>query len=178
MLIAYGSLIVMLTAAVPQQAVPPPQQQKPETPSAKIDPAALPVSLERIQRALAKTPMLRFDQKEQPLFRVQVFGEKPTIEEILGPDFATRPVPHGSMTHREFLAMVTPKEVQGYAGFSSTEGMTVAATSALLQWTLQKALQKYHATSDERQREAARQEVLAALKALEDARAKAGMPPK
>jgi len=177
MLIAYCSLIVLLTAAVPQQGTPP-AQQKPEAQAPKVDPGALPVSVERIQKALAKTPMLRFDQKDQPLFRVQVFGDKPTIEEILGPDFATRPVPHGSMTHREFLAMVTPKEAQGYAGFSSSEGITVAATSALLQWTLQKALQKYNASSDDRQREAARQEVLEALKALEDARAKAGMAPK
>jgi hypothetical protein len=177
MLIAYCSLIVLLTAAVPQQGTPP-AQQKPEAQAPKVDPGALQISVERIQKALAKTPMLRFDQKDQPLFRVQVFGDKPTIEEILGPDFATRPVPHGSMTHRAFLAMVTPKETQGYAGFSSSEGITVAATSALLQWTLQKALQKYHASSDDRQREAARQEVLEALKALEDARAKAGMPPK
>ena len=174
MLIAYCSLIVMLTAAVPQQATPPPQQ-KPDSQATKLDPAALPVSVERIQKALAKTPMLRFDQKEQPVFRVQVFGDKPTIEEILGPDWATKPVPHGSMTHREFLAMVTPKEVQGYAGFSSSEGMTVAATSALLQWTLQKALRKFSASSDEREREAARKEVLEALNALEEARAKAGM---
>ena len=166
-------LIVML-AALPQQATPPPQQ-KPEAPVAKVDPAALPVSVERIQRALAKTPMLRFDQKDMPLFRVQVFGDKPTIEEILGPDWATRPVPHGGLTHREFLAMVTPKEHQGYAGFSNSEGITVAATSALLQWTLQKALQKYNQSSDERQREAARKEVLEALKALEEARARAGI---
>ena len=175
MLIAYCFLIVMLSVAVPQQSTPPPAPQKPDAPAAKIDPAALPVSVDRIQKALAKTPMLRFDQKDQPVFRVQVFGEKPTLEEILGPDWQTRPVPHGSMTHREFLAMVTPKEVQGYAGFSSSEGMTVAATSALLQWTLQKALQKYTQSSDERQREAARKEVLEALKALEDARAKAGI---
>ena len=173
MLIAYCSLIVVLAAAVPQQATAP--QQKPEANPPKVDPAALPVSVERIQRALAKTPMLRFDQQDQPLFRVQVFGEKPTIEEILGPDWTTRPVPHGGLTHREFLAMVTPKEVQGYAGFSSSEGITVAATSALLQWTLQKALQKYNQSSDERQREAARKEVLEALKALEDARARAGI---
>ncbi len=178
MLTAVCWLIVMLTAAAPQQAAPPPKQQKPDPPVAKIDPDALPVSIERIQKALARTPVLRFDQYDKPVFRVQVFGEKPTIEEILGPDFATRPVPHGTLTHREFLAMVTPKELQGYAGFSSSEGMTVAATSALLQWTLQKAIQKYRASSDERQREAARQEVLEALKALEDARAKAGMPPK
>ena len=174
MLIAYCSLIVMLSVAVPQQSTPPPSQ-KPDAPAAKIDPAALPVSVDRIQKALAKTPMLRFDQKDQPVFRVQIFGEKPTIEEILGPDWQSRPVPHGSMTHREFLAMVTPKEVQGYAGFSSSEGMTVAATSALLQWTLQKALQKYNASSDEREREAARKEVLEALQALEEARAKAGI---
>jgi hypothetical protein len=79
-------------------------------------------------------------------------------------------------THREFLNLVTPKDVQGYAAFSNEQGATVAATSFLLQWTLQKAIRKYNETQDERARNAARQEVLDALKALEDARAKAGLP--
>ena len=96
--------------------------------------AALPVDLDRIQRALAKTPMLRFDELDKPVFRVQVFGENPTIEDILGPDWAKGPVKHGSMTHQEFLNMVTPTDVQGYAAFSNKEGATVAATSFLLQW--------------------------------------------
>ena len=171
-------LLALLFSAV--QATP--QQPKPgDTPqanAAKVDPADLPVSLDRIQRALAKTPVLKFDQEQKPVFRVQVFGEKPTIEEILGEDFGKGPVPYGGMTHQEFLNMVTPKDVQGYAAFSNKEGAVVAATSFLLQWTLQKALLKYRESRDERAREAARKEVLDALNALEEARAKAGLPKK
>jgi len=153
---------------------PPPA--KPVTPAkpVRIDPDALPVSLDRIQQALAHTPMLRFDAADRPIFRVQVFGDRPTIEDILGPDWAMGPVKHGSMTHQEFLALVTPTDVQGYAPFSNEQGATVAATSFVLQWTLQRALQKFNETRDERERAAARQEVLDALNALEQARAKAG----
>jgi hypothetical protein len=164
--------------ALVQQTPPPPVQQskpaeKPPADPVKVDPADLPVSLDRIQRALAHTPQLRFDKDEKPVFRVQVFGEKPTIEDILGPDFGKGPVPYGGMTHQEFLSMVTPKEFQGYAPFTNEEGMTIAATSFALQWALQKAIQKYNETRDERARAAARQEVLDALDALEKARAKA-----
>ena len=162
-----------LSQAQPQQ--PKPTTETPQKSAAKVDPADLPVSLDRIQRALAKTPVLKFDQEQKPVFRVQVFGDKPTIEEILGEDFGKGPVPYGGMTHQEFLDMVTPKDVQGYAAFSNKEGATVAATSFLLQWALQKALVKYRETRDERAREAARQEVLEALNALEEARAKAGL---
>lgn len=154
--------------AQPPQATPP--AEKPQAPAVKVDPDDLPVSLDRIQKALAKTPILRFDERDRPVFRVQVFGERPTIEDILGPDFSKGPVPHGSLTHDEFLKMVTPEDVQGYAAFSNKEGMTVAATSFLLQWTLQKAIQKFGETRDERARAAARQEVLQALEALEQAR--------
>ena len=164
--------LILSSALAAQQPQPP--AEKAQTGTVKVDPADLPVSLDRIQRALANTPMLRFDEKDRPIFRVQVFGEKPTIEDILGPDFAKGPVKHGAMTHQEFLNLVTPKDVQGYAAFSNTEGAAVAATSFALQWTLQKALQKFKETRDERAREAARQEVIAALNALEEARAKAG----
>jgi hypothetical protein len=167
-----------LPQATAQKPAPPTPQEKPQAESVKIDPAALPVSIDRIQEALAKTPKLRFDEQEKPVFRVQVFGDKPTIEDILGPDFARGPVKYGSMTHQEFLDMVTPKDVQGYAAFSNKEAATVAATSFLLQWTLQKAIQKYNETKDDRAREAARQEVLEALDALERARERAGLPRK
>jgi hypothetical protein len=177
MLLAHSCLVILLASA-PQAAAPSARPQEPPAQAMKVDPAALPVDLDRIQRALAKTPMLRFDDKDRPVFRVQVFGDKPTIDDILGPDWARGPVKHGSMTHQEFLNLVTPKDVQGYAAFSNKEGMTVAATSFLLQWTLQKAIRKYNETTDERAREAARKEVLDALNELEKARAKAGMPPK
>jgi hypothetical protein len=148
---------------------PAPQAQKPDT---AIKPEDLPVSLDRIQQALARTPKLRFDQNDRPLFQVEVFGEKPTLDDILGPNWATGPSKYGGMTHQEFLDLVTPRDVQGAAAFSNKEAATVAATSFLLQWTLQKAIRKYQESQDTREREAARQEVLEALKALEEARAK------
>lgn len=156
-----------------QQATEP---QAPRSSAVTIDPEALPVSLERIQEALAETPMLRYDEFDRPVFQVQVFGERPTVEDILGPDWAVGPVKHGAMTHQEFLALVTPQDVQGYAAFSTEQGATVAATSFALQWTVQRAIRTFHDTQDERARAAARQEVIDALDALEGARAKAGRP--
>ena len=136
----------------------------------------LPVSLDRIRRALARPPAL--DLRGKPVFRVEVFGRKPTIEDILGPDFLKGPVPYGGMTHQEFLNMVTPKDVQGYAAFTNKEGMTVAATSLALQWALQKAIHKFEQARNEREKEAARREVQDALADLAKARLKAGLPPK
>ena len=171
-----SSLVLLLVVPTPLAVgqAPPQSAQKPANPpaAAKVTAEDLPVSLDRIQRALARTPMLRFDAENRPLFRVQVFGDKPTIEDILGPDWAGGPVPHGTLTHQEFLKMVTPEDAQGFTAFSSGEGATVATTSLLLQWTLQKALHKYRETKDERAREAARQEVMQALEALEKARSK------
>jgi hypothetical protein len=175
---------LIVLSMVPVLAQPPQQPQqgttqqpaRPAAPQVKINPDDLPVSLDRIQKALAHTPKLRFDSNDKPVFRVEVFGEKPTIEDILGPDFYKGPVKYGGMTHQEFLNMVTPKDVQGYAAFSNKEGATVAATSFLLQWTLQKAIHKFSEAKDARAREAARQEVLDALNELDQARAKAGLP--
>jgi hypothetical protein len=168
-------LVILLVSPTLAQQSPPPQQG-PEKPVVKINPDDLPVSLDRIQKALANTPKLRFDSDDKPVFRVEVFGDKPTIEDILGPDFYKGPVKYGGMTHQEFLNMVTPKDVQGYAAFSNAEGATVAATSFLLQWTLQKAIHKFSQAKDARAREAARQEVIDALNELDQARAKAGLP--
>lgn len=178
--LVHWPLIVVLASGVAQSAGPqPPRPQQtpdPQQKTVQIDPAALPVDLERIQKALAHTPRLQFDESLRPIFRVEVFGEKPTIDDILGPDWAKGAVPHGAMTHQEFLNLVTPKDVQGYAAFSNEQATTVAATSFVLQWALQKAIRKYRETQDERARAAAHQEVLDALKALEDARAKSSPP--
>lgn len=137
----------------------------------------LPVSLERIQRALARPSALRM-KSDRPVFRVEVLGRKPTIMDFLGPDYLKGPAPYGGMTHAEFLNMVTPKDVQGYAAFSNGEAFTVAATSFALQWALQKAVLKFENAKKEREREAARAEVQDALAALAKARQRAGLPPK
>jgi hypothetical protein len=177
-------LIVTMLAAGPAQqtssspaADQPAVKQPPARSSAALDPNQLPVSIDRIQRALSQEPAIRLTSG-RPVFRVEVFGDKPTIEDILGPDYLKGPVPYGGMTHQEFLDMVTPTDVRGYAAFSNKQGMIVAATSVALRWALQKAMHEYKEAKDQRAREAARKEVQEALEALRKARRAAGLPDK
>jgi hypothetical protein len=137
----------------------------------------LPVSLERIHEAISRPPAIK-PSTNRPVFRVEVFARKPTIEDILGPDYLRGPVPNAGMTHQEFLNMVTPDEFRGMAMFTNKEAMTIAATSLALQWALMKAVDKLKDARNERAKEAARQEVIEAMNALEAARKKAGLPPK
>lgn len=178
-------LTVALAAGAPQQG------QTVSAPATQVDPASgpdraadggdsagdMPVSIDRIREKLSQPPAIKL-KTQGTVFRVEVLGRKPTIEDILGPDYLKGPVPWGGMTHQEFLDMVTPKDVQGYAAFSNGEAITVAATSIALQWALQKAIHKYQEAREERAREAARKEVQEALAELEKARIKAGLPPK
>ena len=151
---------------------------RPEAISVQAEPLPeLPISLERIQRALSRPPAIRV-KGDRLVFRVEVLGRKLTIEDILGPDYLKGPTPSSGMTHQEFLNMVTPKDVQGYAAFTNREAFSVAATSFALQWALQKAIHKFETAKQEREREAARKEVQDALAELEKARARAGLPPK
>ncbi len=183
MIFAVTIAILGLAAGSPRQATaaPLPPTSAPSPPLAGGDsPVAgdLPiVSLPRIQRKLSRTPILRPDL-DKPIFRVEVFARHPGIEEILGPDYLKGPVSYGGFTHSEFLNMVTPKDVQGFAAFSNREGFVVAATSIALKWALQKAITKLTNAVQEREREAARREVQDALAALQRARQKAGLPPK
>ena len=178
---------VMIAAPVPQDgqapSAPPaaadlPQHLSDSAAASAEPPAELQVSLDRIRRALSRPPAIRV-KGDRVVFRVEVLGRKPTIEDILGPDYLKGPVPaSGGMTHQEFLNMVTPKDVQGYAAFNNREALTVAATCFALQWALLKAIDKYKEAKQEKEREAARKEVQDALAELEKARIKAGLPPK
>ena len=102
----------------------------------------LPVSVARIQRKLSRPAMMR-TEGDRLVFRVEVLGRKPTIEDILGPDYLKGPTPAGSPSHQEFLDLVTPEGVKGYAAFSNKEAFVVAATSFALKWALQRAIHKF-----------------------------------
>ncbi len=173
----------VLMAAEPQErqtvstrALPPDTQ--PVTTDAGSPDNDLPVSLDRIRHKLSEPPAIKV-KAQGTVFRVEVLGRKPTIEDILGPDYLKGPVPaSGGMTHQEFLDLVTPKDVQGYAAFNNKEAAAVAATSFALGWALQKAIHKFQEAKADREREAARKEVQEALAELEKARVAAGLPPK
>lgn len=140
-----------------------------------IDPDALPVNLDRIQRRLSRPPAIR-PESGRLVFRTTVFGRNPTIDEILGPDWRKGPTPAGAMTHQEFLNVVTPKDVQGYAAYDNKQAMVIAATSFALQWALKQAVKKLDDAKTARQKEAAQKEVDEALADLRKARREAGLP--
>jgi hypothetical protein len=138
---------------------------------------ALPVSLDRIQRALATKPAIEL-KEEHPVFRLEVFGKKPTLEDILGEKFWLGPSNYGSMTHQEFMDKVTPKELRAYGGFTGKSLLQATALTLAEQWALKTAITKFRSALTDHERDAARKEVEEALAALERARAAAGLPPK
>jgi hypothetical protein len=176
-------LTAAVTAATPQERQPAPTPAVPSDTSAATSPidtpdGELPVSVDRIRQKLSDPPAIKV-QTQGTVFRVEVVARKLTIEDILGPDYLKGPVPaSGGMTHQEFLDLVTPKDVQGYAAFNNKEAATVAATSFALAWALQSAIHKFQEAKADREREAARKEVQEALAELEKARVAAGLPPK
>ena len=152
-------------------------QQPAATPAPTPAPAELPVSLDRIQRALSVPAP--FDIKEQtPVFRLEIVGSKPTLEDLLGERFWIGPTPYGGMTHQEFLDMVTPKLARPFAGFSGKYLLAETALTLGETWALKEAISKFKSALTDRERDAARREVVDALDALEKARREAGLPPK
>jgi hypothetical protein len=167
-------LLAALAVGDPQDATQPKQQPPPAEAQVKVE--DLPVSVDRIQRALAAPkPTLEF-KEQHPVFRLEVFGKKPTLEDILGEKFWVGPTPYGGMTHQEFLDMVTPKLAQPYAGFTGKYLLAEVGLTLAEQWALKQAIMKFRDAKEEREREAARKEVMDALAALEKARREAGLP--
>jgi len=160
----------------PQQAVSTPQQpasaaDSSQPPSTSAD---LPVSLDRIQRALAAPPPVDFTE-QHPVFRVEVYGRKPTLEDLLGEKFWVGPVPYGGMTHQDFMTMSTPRELQPYAGFTGKYLVAETALTYAEQWALKQAIHRFKNARSDHERAAARKEVLEALAELEKARKAAGV---
>ena len=171
--LAVAALALTLANDPQQPPASPVEQAQPREPVQAVQEGAvdLPVSLDRIQRALSRPPAIQ-PRSDRPVFRVEVFAKQPTVADILGPDYLIGPVPYGGMTHSEFLNMVTPTEFRGYSMFTNKEGMTIAATSLALQWALMKAVDKLKTARDERAKDAARREVMEAMNQLEEANRK------
>jgi hypothetical protein len=162
-----------------QQTTTVPPAAPPAAPAAALQSSSdLPVSLDRIQRALAAPPPVDLLKEQHPVFRVEIVGRKPTLEDILGQKFWLGPVPYGGMTHQEFMEMSTPKEAQAYAGFTGKYLLAETALTLAEQWALKSAIKKFQEAHSDREREAARKEVLDALAELEKARREAGLPSK
>jgi len=167
---AVALLISVFLAAAAQQPPAAPPRAATATPAAEA-PAVddLPVSISRIQRALNGPPPIEL-KEQHPVFRLEIFGRPPTLEDVLGEKFWIGPTPYGGMTHQEFLEMVTPKLAQPYAGFTGKYLVAETALTLMEQWALKSAVKHFRDAKGEKEREAARAEVLDALAALERAR--------
>ena len=173
------AFVLVVSAQQPQLLGAPPTgsstaQPQSRPPASEQSTAGLPVSLDRIQRALEGPAPINL-QEAHPVFRVEVFGRKPTLEEVLGEKFWVGPTPYGGMTHQEFMTMSTPKELQPYAGFTGKYLVAEAALTLAEQWALKQAIHHYQTAREDGERAAARKEVLDALAALEKARKDAGL---
>lgn len=171
-MVMIGALLTCALLGVgPQQAPQSAQTTPGQTDAAG---AELPVSLDRIQRALAAPPTVQF-KEQHPVFRVEVYGRQPTLEDLLGEKFWVGPVSYGGMTHQEFMDMSTPREMQPYAGFTGKYLVAETALTLAEQWALKSAIHKFKDAKSNHERDAARKEVLDALAELEKARKAAGL---
>lgn len=138
---------------------PPPQAT---TTSADID---------RIRKALDLSPTVKIDLNQLRFF-LQVLARQPTFAEFSkGYDFKNGPTRGGNpMTHGEFLAMVTPKEMQSQVGITARETLEFAFTNWLSQSLIKRAFEEMKNAKDEREVQEIRARIereLAALRAAE-----------
>lgn len=135
--------------------------------------ADLPVSLDRIRRGLSRQDTLASAAAQQwrPMFRVEVDGELPSFSAFIGEgESLTGPSPWGSMTHSDFLQMVTPPQARSFGASTNSDLLQVLATSLLSGFAVQGVMSAVQAVPDiiRRGREAAaRREVQQVLQELE-----------
>jgi hypothetical protein len=131
--VALALCVLTLHAASASAQTEPADPPTAVAPPVKIDPAKLPVSLERIRLELAMKPETKTSGlKIQET--IEVVGIAPKIQ-FWNPEtakLATGPVPWGAPTHRDFIDLVTPKEFKNYP-------MDI---NALVQWLLEHLAEK------------------------------------
>jgi hypothetical protein len=145
---------LMASQTASSQQAPPPAQQ-------------LPVDMEKIREALKQNPQMRLNTDELR-FYVDIIGRIPTFEEIVGDfDLKNGQVPGAPMTHEEFLAMVTPRDLHSTTGISAMETLTVALTSYGMLTLVKRAYEEYKKAQTERERRAIQERIERELRELE-----------
>jgi hypothetical protein len=147
------------------------QQTAPAAPQPGPEPAVTvpitPGDLARIRRALDSEPAVRMDD-EQLRFYVQILAKQPSFAEFVkGYDFKQGPTRRGNpMTHSEFVAMVTPKEMQSSVGITARETLEFALTNWLSQTLIKRAFEDLQKAKDEREVQEIRDRIERELAAL------------
>lgn len=157
-------------AQSPQEPVAQPVEVAPE-PAVTVP--ITPGDLARIRRALDSEPAVRIDD-DQLRFYMQILVKQPTFAEFArGYDFRDGPTRGGNpMTHNEFLAMVTPKEMQSSVGITARETLEFALTNWLGQTLIKRAFEDLQKAKSEREVQEIRDRIERELASLKGAEAR------
>jgi len=170
--IATGLIFTLLAgpAGAQSQATPPPQ-----TPAIPKASAQTPVTfdLDRIREALARESAFRIEDGQLRFF-VEVVGHWPTFAEYTqGYDLLHGPTGYGNpMSHAEFVAMSTPRDLYSSAGIKPAEIVTMAAVNVVGQWALRKAITKWATSRKDKELRDIQAMIDAELAALKKAKEK------
>ena len=119
--LALAFVALTATPAVAQTQPPPdPSGQAPQVPP----------NLQRIREGVSRPPQIIIDNGRLRIY-VEVIAKWPRFDEFVKDyDLRNGPTPRGAvMTHAEFLAMVTPREMYGSGGIRPTEMLQIAITN-------------------------------------------------
>jgi hypothetical protein len=188
--IATGLIFTLLAGpASAQSQAPPPPQTTPTptpvptatpTPTPQAQPLALapnktisPEILDRIREALKSEPMVRIEDGQLRFF-VEVVGHWPSFAEYTkGYDLMNGPTGLGNpMSHAEFVAMSTPRDLYSSAGIKPAEIVTMAAVNVVGQWALRKAITKWATSRKDKEMREIQEMIDAELAALKKAKEK------
>lgn len=178
-----GGLFLLAALACPlgsEAAQSPAQETKSDQPgesSGSATPPSVSVApgdLARIRRALDSEPVFKIDAS-QLRFYVQITGRpyRTFAEFAKGYDFINGPTRRGNpMTHNEFLAMVTPREMQSQVGITARETLEFAFTNWLGQTLIRKAMDELKEARSEHEIQAIRDRIERELEMIRGAEAR------
>ena len=171
--IATGLIFTLLAgpAGAQSQATPPPQT--PAIPKASAQTPSVTFDLDRIREALARESAFRIEDGQLRFF-VEVVGHWPTFAEYTqGYDLLHGPTGYGNpMSHAEFVAMSTPRDLYSSAGIKPAEIVTMAAVNVVGQWALRKAITKWATSRKDKELRDIQAMIDAELAALKKAKEK------
>jgi hypothetical protein len=157
----------LLTGALALGSVRLAAAQGSPTPAADNGSAVSEADLGRIRKALETAPTLNLDDN-QLRYYVRILAQRPDFLDFMkGYDFKNGPTRGGNpMTHQEFLAMVTPKEMNSSGGITAMETLQFAFTNWLGQSLVKKAIEDLKNAKSEREVQEIRDRIERELAAL------------
>ncbi len=125
-------------------------------------------SVERVKKILESDSPINLSS-DQLAFYLRIIGRQPMTfsEYAKGSDLMNGPTRRGNpMSHQEFLAMVTPKEIYGSGGITASELLQFALTNYLGRKLLARGIEEIKRAHDEREARQIRERIERELEIL------------